>query len=97
MSCGELLPHPHGYILPCWQLTGQADPAACLTCPAGFYCDSAGMTSPTSCPTGTYRDATGGTALANCTACPAGTYQGLLNASSLSQCLSLGGSRTLRV
>lgn len=66
------------------------DTTDCGKCPAGTYCPSEGMDTPTACPTGsfcpegsqthqlcpagTYNPTTGATDSRDCTACPAGRY-----------------------
>eukprot|EP00921_Rhytidocystis_pertsovi_P010048 GHVQ01016103.1.p1 GENE.GHVQ01016103.1~~GHVQ01016103.1.p1 ORF type:complete len:118 (-),score=5.76 GHVQ01016103.1:102-404(-) len=75
--------------------------AACLPCPAGYYCTPDGVITPTACPAGTYRegDATGETAnsLNNdllvfdeeaiyCKPCSQGSWSNETAVTSLNQC-----------
>ena len=68
----------------------KATQATCTQCPAGFYCPSIGMDTPTSCialsycplgsswpqacPPGKYSQRTDATSASDCTDCPAGRY-----------------------
>ena len=51
-------------------LVNSGSTRGCLTCPAGYFCPSTSMTTPTPCGVG-YYSAAGATA---CTICPIGSY-----------------------
>lgn len=57
----------------------------CPTCPAGFYCDSTGMTEATICPIGNYCEIGSETPVT----CPVGTYNPVLGGTSIAtHCLN---------